>query len=675
MLIISIRFLTGRAHLHPWQNASTQTDIDWPPSPWRFLRSLVAVAGRGLTHLPGNPQIKSPLSDWEMGKMIDVAGQPISEKITHSHLAELLLQLARKPPIIWLPRTQIGHLRLFQPDDQGNRSGDRMGSPFLDCFASIDPSTPIYFQWGSVELSDEKIQDLNALLARLYYFGRSESWCQAELLYALPDSLEQNQTHWRCPCIEDSDEATRESLGQEHLDYDVKRRLAWNGTDFQAHAQRLLGFSGKLEEARKKQLIEEEKWRNKSVKKDGSRRDKTKAHKEAETAVKLWDSITSETPSLTLLRCLLRETGEDRSGSAGLPRPIGTRWVHYAVPREIFRVPTWVSSKTTPNNNFRYNPQSVPEVERVQVVRFAINTDTAHRAVLPNVTATVAVSQRIRTVALGLFGKQNEDKLSPQLVGKSLGNLDCPWELFDRNRGDVAPLRDHASHAHWWLTDEDHDGFLDHLNIVCENGFSRADVAALQSLVKVQQRDNFPDLLLTPIFVGRLNSLTVPGFFEPAENAINFVSVTPYFCPIHLMHGKKSGGRMRSLWKPIRKELGPYLKVDRIQEILFDYESDHLTTAPESGIYLGPRFSGSWLKDPDATCLPGQNRGFYVAKQSRFIPSHKFSSTRKNERTIGPGRMLLIKLSAYRSARPFALGKFSHFGLGLFVPVYAEGAS
>lgn len=699
MVTTSIRFLTGRAHLHPWQNASTQTDIDWPPSPWRFLRALVAVAGRGLTHLPGDPQIAEPLEDWTMGKMLDSSGNPIPDKVPLSRLALLLYKLAETPPVIWLPRTQIGHLRLFQPDDKGNRSGDRMGSPFLDCFASVDPTSPIYFQWGRLALEDQQKQDLGELLSRLYYFGRAESWCEAELHDHLPDSLKKNETHWECPCIEEADEATRASLGKEHVDYEVKRRLAWEENRLES-TMSLLGFGAfknelsalllKQSELKRTKKYQEtfEKYKkklsgNNKIKKTKSdlwNEVKIEAKKHLKTKNDLKRQINDVNARLgefdsnkhfALLRCLLRETGQDRSGSAGLPRPIGTRWVHYAVPREVFRVSTVNRSKPKPAEDFRYNPQSesLPETERVQVVRFALNTNTVHRAVLPNVTATVAVARRIRTVALGIFGKQNQGKLSPQLVGKNTGNPDCPWELFDQNRGDVAPLRDHAAHAHWWLTDEDHDGFLDHLNVVCENGFSRADVAALQSLVKVQQRDGFPDLLLTPIFVGRLDALAVPGFFEPNAKATTFVSATPYFCPIRLKRGKKSGGRPRSLSNPIRKEFGADAEANQIQEILFDYESIHPTATPESETNLGPHFSGSCLKDPDAPCPAGQNSGLYVANQSRFIPSQKFSSTRNNDRTRGPGRMLRITFANPRHARLFALGKFSHFGLGLFVPV------
>ena len=63
-ITISIRFLTGRAHVHPWQTHHSEGRVEWPPSQWRLLRSLVAVAGRGLTSLPYPdelPPAKPPL--------------------------------------------------------------------------------------------------------------------------------------------------------------------------------------------------------------------------------------------------------------------------------------------------------------------------------------------------------------------------------------------------------------------------------------------------------------------------------------------------------------------------------------------------------------------------------------------------------------------------------------
>jgi CRISPR-associated protein Csb2 len=623
-------------------------------------------------------------------------------------LAELLENLAGKPPSIWLPRTSYGHLRHFFPfpvfeKDKGLKTS---GSPVFDSFGAVSPEQPIYFEWADIHLSEAQKSDLNLLLSHLGYFGRAESWCDATLLDGIPDTVKVNETHWKCVCIEESDAETRKALGREHHDYEVKRRLAWDGNDFTKQAHHLLGFTELSDKARKALENEETKRNNKKTEKDGTKPAKTTSHIAAETEVAQWNSILAEPAAITLLRCLLRESGDDRSQASGLSRPIGTRWVHYAVPRAIFQVPPAPRSKPTLGDDFKHNPATIPEVERVQVVRFALNTNTVHRAVLPNVTATVAVAQRIRTVALGIFGRQNGGKLSPRLAGKSHTQENDLWQLFDQNDASVQSLKDHHAHASWWLTDEDRDGFLDHLNVVCADGFSRADVAALQSLVQVRQREGFPDLLLTPIFIGRLDALNVPGFFNQQQKTKTFVSATPYFCPVHLT---RKSGKSRSVASVIQKSLESlgYGKDATIQEIVFDYDPATLDDTPNPRLTavtlpkdfirdasgklsvtyyppelttfaanmptapagdLGPLYPGALIRNPDDPCPLGQRSGFYVADGTRFVPSQKFASTRRDDQTKGPGRLFCITFTAKQCARPFALGKFSHFGLGLFVP-------
>src|SRR5437660_7825053 len=97
-LCISIRFLTGRAHLHHWHAHHSDGKVDWPPSPWRLLRALVAAAGTGLTSLP------EPLDE-----VISDDRAP-ADTIPVSRLAKLLATLAA-PPKIWLPCTSGGHTR------------------------------------------------------------------------------------------------------------------------------------------------------------------------------------------------------------------------------------------------------------------------------------------------------------------------------------------------------------------------------------------------------------------------------------------------------------------------------------------------------------------------------------------------------------------------------------
>ena len=43
MITLSLRFLAGRFHATPWGHHVNEGCAEWPPSPWRLLRSLVAA--------------------------------------------------------------------------------------------------------------------------------------------------------------------------------------------------------------------------------------------------------------------------------------------------------------------------------------------------------------------------------------------------------------------------------------------------------------------------------------------------------------------------------------------------------------------------------------------------------------------------------------------------------
>jgi len=42
MTVLEIRFLPGRFHATPWNDGARGGDVEWPPSPWSLLRSIVA---------------------------------------------------------------------------------------------------------------------------------------------------------------------------------------------------------------------------------------------------------------------------------------------------------------------------------------------------------------------------------------------------------------------------------------------------------------------------------------------------------------------------------------------------------------------------------------------------------------------------------------------------------
>ncbi|MFH1303100.1 MAG: type I-U CRISPR-associated protein Csb2, partial [Planctomycetota bacterium] len=43
MIAIEMKFPTGKLHATPWGRHVNEGAVEWPPSPWRFLRALLAV--------------------------------------------------------------------------------------------------------------------------------------------------------------------------------------------------------------------------------------------------------------------------------------------------------------------------------------------------------------------------------------------------------------------------------------------------------------------------------------------------------------------------------------------------------------------------------------------------------------------------------------------------------
>ncbi len=143
MIAINLRFLAGRFHSTPWGRHVNEGVAEWPPSPWRLLRALIAVARRA---------------------------RP--DGVTEEHLQRLIRALSA-PPLFRLPPATTAHTRHY---DQANE-----GVKFFDTFVAVAPNQEVICQWPEVELDDEDRQALRALLAALNTFGRAESWCEAEL--------------------------------------------------------------------------------------------------------------------------------------------------------------------------------------------------------------------------------------------------------------------------------------------------------------------------------------------------------------------------------------------------------------------------------------------------------------------------------------------------------------
>lgn len=154
MLVVRFRFPGGLYHATPWGRHVNEGEVEWPPSPWRLARALVATGfGRcGWTEVPA-------------------AARP------------LLHALGGTVPDWYLPRGTLGHSRHYMPDFGGGTS------KVIDAWVRLPRDADSFAAWA-VDEAGLDLALLDRLLARLGWLGRSESWVEAarvEAFDARPD--------------------------------------------------------------------------------------------------------------------------------------------------------------------------------------------------------------------------------------------------------------------------------------------------------------------------------------------------------------------------------------------------------------------------------------------------------------------------------------------------------
>lgn len=144
MIAIQLQFPTGKLHATPWGRQVNEGAVEWPPSPWRLLRALLAV--------------------WHH-KFPDIPQTEISE----------LLEALSAIPSFFLPAASQGHSRHYMPTAKNP-------AKVFDTFVVIPKQQAVIVCWPAVELAASQRELLSKLLAAMTYFGRAESWVAAELL-------------------------------------------------------------------------------------------------------------------------------------------------------------------------------------------------------------------------------------------------------------------------------------------------------------------------------------------------------------------------------------------------------------------------------------------------------------------------------------------------------------
>lgn len=144
---IAIEFLAGRYHATPWDRQVNEAEIEWPPSPWRLLRSFVAIWHRKI----------SPSGDGE------------------ELLESLIERLAGDLPCYRLPAAIHAHSRHYMPYGNGSKT------LVFDAWAAVDRGEELVVVWPNVDLPIAERTLFDQILQNLGYLGRSEGWVEARL--------------------------------------------------------------------------------------------------------------------------------------------------------------------------------------------------------------------------------------------------------------------------------------------------------------------------------------------------------------------------------------------------------------------------------------------------------------------------------------------------------------
>lgn len=164
---LKLTFPAGRYHATPWGRHVNEGVPEWPPSPWRLLRALVAVWRRTCPEL------------------------------SEQQVRRVLEQLVR-PPVFRLPPHRVAHTRHamptnllarnYKPSEKEKKAGKYQGDPSIvfDTFVAVGRTDPVLAYWKDAALSPADAITLGRLVGNLATLGRAEGWVEAEVVDEVP---------------------------------------------------------------------------------------------------------------------------------------------------------------------------------------------------------------------------------------------------------------------------------------------------------------------------------------------------------------------------------------------------------------------------------------------------------------------------------------------------------
>lgn len=149
MIAIAFTFPAGRYHATPWDQHVNEGGVEWPPSPWRLMRALVA------------------------------ASYKLVPEVSALEVQRVLAPL-RSPPEYSVPPIGEGHSRHYMPAPVTT-------TKVLDAFVAPGEGELVAI-WPEAALGPAELAQLDRILAQLTYLGRSESWVDARRVECPVDS-------------------------------------------------------------------------------------------------------------------------------------------------------------------------------------------------------------------------------------------------------------------------------------------------------------------------------------------------------------------------------------------------------------------------------------------------------------------------------------------------------
>lgn len=155
-LVIELRFPRGRYHATPWRRQVNEGRPEWPPSPWRLTRALLAA----WHHTPGDRADEDELQD---------ALRLLASEVTWS-----------------VPPTGRGHRRHYYPlADRKGKDGRDETTLGMDPFVTVSPTASCFMAFD-VAPSEPQVAVLRSLAGGVRYLGRAESLVDVDVHTTMP---------------------------------------------------------------------------------------------------------------------------------------------------------------------------------------------------------------------------------------------------------------------------------------------------------------------------------------------------------------------------------------------------------------------------------------------------------------------------------------------------------